>query len=44
MHVSQNSDAKDVDISNTIEPKVKNISTMQTDAEAIVKTLEVMFF
>ncbi|XP_076545050.1 uncharacterized protein LOC117604279 isoform X1 [Osmia lignaria lignaria] len=40
MHVSQNSDAKDVDISNTIEPKVKNISTIQTDAEAIVKTLE----
>ncbi|XP_076390311.1 uncharacterized protein LOC100874963 isoform X2 [Megachile rotundata] len=40
MHVNQNSDAKDVDISNAIEPKVKNISTIQTDAEAIVKTLE----
>ncbi|XP_017788534.1 PREDICTED: zinc finger and SCAN domain-containing protein 2-like [Habropoda laboriosa] len=40
VHVNQNSDIKGIDISNTVETKVKNISTVQTDAEAIVKALE----
>lgn len=40
VHVNQNSDIKNVDISNTVETKVKNISTVQTDAEAIVKALQ----
>ncbi|PBC27322.1 zinc finger protein 184 isoform X1 [Apis cerana] len=40
VHVNQNSDIKDVDISNTMDAKVKNISTVQTDAEAIVKALQ----
>ncbi|CAK9807419.1 Zinc finger protein 585A [Anthophora plagiata] len=40
VHVNQNSDMKGVDISNTVDTKVKNISTVQTDAEAIVKALE----
>ncbi|OAD56631.1 hypothetical protein WN48_03092 [Eufriesea mexicana] len=40
VHVNQNSDIKDVDISNTVETKVKSISTVQTDAEAIVKALQ----
>ncbi|XP_043791860.1 zinc finger protein 62 homolog [Apis laboriosa] len=40
VHVNQNSDIKDVNISNTVDAKVKNISTVQTDAEAIVKALQ----
>lgn len=40
VHVNQNSDIKDVDISNTVDAKMKNISTVQTDAEAIVKALQ----
>ncbi|XP_068986699.1 zinc finger protein 568-like isoform X1 [Bombus flavifrons] len=40
VHVNQNSDIKNVDISSTVETKVKNISTVQTDAEAIVKALQ----
>lgn len=42
MHVNQNSNLKDVDISDTVESKGKNISTVQTDAEEIVKALEVI--
>lgn len=42
MHVNQDSSIKGVDIANTDEAKVKNISTVQTDAEAIVKALEVI--
>ena len=40
MHVSPDSNMKGVDITNAEEVKVKNISTVQTDAEAIVKALE----
>ncbi|XP_076234938.1 uncharacterized protein LOC143179528 isoform X2 [Calliopsis andreniformis] len=40
MHVNQDSSIKGVDITNAEEAKVKNISSVQTDAEAIVKALE----
>ncbi|XP_033337683.2 uncharacterized protein LOC117226972 isoform X1 [Megalopta genalis] len=40
VHVNQGSDMKNVDITNAEEVKIKNISNVQTDAEAIVKALE----
>nr|XP_033337683.1 zinc finger protein 62 homolog isoform X1 [Megalopta genalis] len=40
VHVNQGSDMKNVDITNAEEVKIKNISSVQTDAEAIVKALE----
>ncbi|XP_076298916.1 uncharacterized protein LOC143217987 isoform X1 [Lasioglossum baleicum] len=40
VHVNQGSDMKSVDIANAEEVKMKNISSVQTDAEAIVKALE----
>ncbi|XP_031837954.1 uncharacterized protein LOC116429307 isoform X2 [Nomia melanderi] len=40
VHVNQDSDMKSVNIASTEEVKIKNISSVQTDAEAIVKALE----
>ncbi|XP_043264633.1 zinc finger and SCAN domain-containing protein 2-like isoform X1 [Colletes gigas] len=40
VHINHESDMKSVDIINTEDGKVKNISHVQTDAEAIVKALE----
>ncbi|XP_076176968.1 uncharacterized protein LOC143151563 isoform X3 [Ptiloglossa arizonensis] len=40
VHINHDSNMKDGDVSNTGERKVKNISNVQTDAEAIVKALE----